>query len=88
MSGVCSEATGPPPFVVLGMASMYVRVSPLPSPLHRLSAWPTPRARTAARRKTAASRRFYERHGFTATARTDGTRNEEREPDVRYVWTP
>ncbi|MFE1087841.1 GNAT family N-acetyltransferase [Streptomyces sp. NEAU-PBA10] len=32
--------------------------------------------------------RFYERHGFTETERTDGTRNEEREPDVRYVWTP
>ncbi|PKR46034.1 GNAT family N-acetyltransferase [Streptomyces sp. EAG2] len=34
------------------------------------------------------ARRFYERHGFTETERTDGTRNEEREPDVRYVWTP
>lgn len=34
------------------------------------------------------ARRFYERHGFTETERTDGSRNEEREPDVRYVWTP
>ncbi|MFF7275847.1 GNAT family N-acetyltransferase [Streptomyces griseorubiginosus] len=32
--------------------------------------------------------RFYERHGFVETERTDGTGNEEREPDVRYVWRP
>ena len=32
--------------------------------------------------------RFYERHGFTAAERTDGSGNEEREPDVRYVWLP
>ncbi|MFD9883725.1 GNAT family N-acetyltransferase [Streptomyces alboflavus] len=32
--------------------------------------------------------RFYERHGFTADAWTDGADNEEREPDVRYVWRP
>ncbi|MEU6626539.1 GNAT family N-acetyltransferase [Streptomyces litmocidini] len=36
----------------------------------------------------APARRFYERHGFVAAERTDGTRNEEREPDVRYVWRP
>ncbi|MEU1628213.1 GNAT family N-acetyltransferase [Streptomyces sp. NPDC020096] len=35
-----------------------------------------------------AAQRFYERHGFTAVKRTDGLRNEEREPDVRYVWQP
>ncbi|MER7076817.1 Ribosomal protein S18 acetylase RimI [Saccharopolyspora kobensis] len=34
------------------------------------------------------ARRFYERHGFTAVEHTDGHRNEEREPDVRYVWLP
>lgn len=34
------------------------------------------------------ARRFYERHGFTEAERTDGDRNEEREPDVRYVWRP
>ncbi|RKT83112.1 Ribosomal protein S18 acetylase RimI [Saccharopolyspora antimicrobica] len=34
------------------------------------------------------ARRFYERHGFTAVEHTDGHRNEEREPDVRYVWRP
>ncbi|WP_405815644.1 GNAT family N-acetyltransferase [Streptomyces sp. NBC_01390] len=32
--------------------------------------------------------RFYERHGFVAVERTDGSENEEREPDVRYVWQP
>ncbi|NYV78867.1 GNAT family N-acetyltransferase [Streptomyces sp. UH6] len=32
--------------------------------------------------------RFYERHGFVARERTDGSRNEEREPDARYVWRP
>ena len=32
--------------------------------------------------------RFYERHGFVAVERTDGRDNEEREPDVRYRWSP
>jgi hypothetical protein len=32
-----------------------------------------------------AARRFYERHGFTAVAWTDGD-NEEGAPDVRYRW--
>ncbi|OIJ69051.1 GNAT family N-acetyltransferase [Streptomyces mangrovisoli] len=32
--------------------------------------------------------RFYERHGFVATERTDGSGNEEREPDVHYMWQP
>lgn len=31
------------------------------------------------------ARRFYERHGFVATAFTDGD-NEEGAPDVRYRW--
>ncbi|WP_267244423.1 GNAT family N-acetyltransferase [Streptomyces sp. PR69] len=34
------------------------------------------------------ARRFYERHGFTAVEWSDGRRNEEKEPDVRYVWHP
>lgn len=34
------------------------------------------------------ARRFYERHGFAAVEETDGAGNEEREPDVRYVWRP
>jgi GNAT superfamily N-acetyltransferase len=32
------------------------------------------------------ARRFYERHGFVAVEYTDGHGNEERAPDVRYVW--
>jgi GNAT superfamily N-acetyltransferase len=34
------------------------------------------------------ARRFYERHGFVEVARTDGSGNEEAEPDVRLEWTP
>ncbi|MGW6914365.1 GNAT family N-acetyltransferase [Kitasatospora sp. NPDC054939] len=34
------------------------------------------------------AQRFYERHGFVETERTDGQRNEENEPDIRYVWQP
>ena len=32
------------------------------------------------------ARGFYEAHGFAAVQFTDGAGNEEREPDVRYVW--
>lgn len=35
----------------------------------------------------APARRFYERHGFRAVKFTDGRRNEEQMPDVRYRWT-
>ncbi|MFE7621024.1 GNAT family N-acetyltransferase, partial [Streptomyces sp. NPDC057496] len=35
-------------------------------------------------RRNTDARAFYERHGFTAIAFDDGSRNEEREPDVRY----
>jgi GNAT superfamily N-acetyltransferase len=34
------------------------------------------------------ARRFYERNGFELAEMTDGSGNEEREPDVRYVWRP
>jgi hypothetical protein len=34
------------------------------------------------------AQRFYERHRFIAVERTDGSGNEEREPDIRYVWRP
>jgi len=37
--------------------------------------------------RNAGARRFYERHGFVVTAESDGTSNEEREPDVRYERT-
>ena len=36
----------------------------------------------------AGARRFYERHGFAVAEMTDGRANEERQPDVRYVWLP
>jgi GNAT superfamily N-acetyltransferase len=32
------------------------------------------------------AQRFYERHGFVTTRRTDGRDNEERAPDILYVW--
>ena len=38
--------------------------------------------------RNADARAFYERHGFTAVAFDDGSRNEENEPDVRYRWSP
>jgi ribosomal protein S18 acetylase RimI-like enzyme len=34
------------------------------------------------------ARRFYERHGFVVAALGDGSGNEERQPDVLYVWHP
>ncbi|WP_037841745.1 GNAT family N-acetyltransferase [Streptomyces sp. NRRL WC-3549] len=37
--------------------------------------------------RNTAARAFYERHGFTAEAYDDGSRNEEGEPDVLYRWT-
>ena len=32
------------------------------------------------------ARRFYEHHGFVPVEQTDGSGNEERQPDVRYEW--
>src|SRR5215470_4433117 len=34
------------------------------------------------------ARRFYEGRGFVASEVTDGSSNEEREPDVLYAWLP
>jgi GNAT superfamily N-acetyltransferase len=34
------------------------------------------------------ARAFYARHGFTEVELTDGSGNEEREPDVLLVWSP
>lgn len=34
------------------------------------------------------ARTFYENRGFVAIEFTDGSRNEERTPDVRYHWDP
>ena len=36
--------------------------------------------------RNAPARRFSERRGFVAVSATDGTRNEEHEPDVLYEW--
>jgi GNAT superfamily N-acetyltransferase len=38
--------------------------------------------------RNAQGRAFYERHGFKAELFTDGADNEERTPDVLYVWRP
>jgi putative acetyltransferase len=38
--------------------------------------------------RNAQARRFYERRGFMAELFTDGSTNEERTPDVLYVWRP
>jgi GNAT superfamily N-acetyltransferase len=34
------------------------------------------------------ARQFYARHGLVEVERTDGSANEEREPDIRMVWDP
>jgi putative acetyltransferase len=36
--------------------------------------------------RNAPARRFYESHGFVVVRETDGSGNEEREPDVLYQW--
>ena len=37
--------------------------------------------------RNTAARRFYERRGFVVIEETDGSGNEEREPDVLYRWS-
>lgn len=37
--------------------------------------------------KNAHARRFYEAKGFAAIKQTDGSENEEKEPDVLYLWS-
>ena len=37
--------------------------------------------------RNVAARRFYEKHGCVAIRETDGSGNEEREPDVLYAWS-
>jgi putative acetyltransferase len=44
----------------------------------RLSLWTFQRNQTA--------RKFYEKHGFRLVVETDGSRNEDNEPDVMYSW--
>jgi GNAT superfamily N-acetyltransferase len=38
--------------------------------------------------KNEGARRLYERHGFRLVELTDGSGNEEREPDALYEWLP
>ena len=38
--------------------------------------------------KNEGARRFYERHGCRLVELTDGSGNEEREPDALYEWVP
>jgi GNAT superfamily N-acetyltransferase len=38
--------------------------------------------------KNVGARRFYGRHGCREVELTDGEGNEEREPDVRFAWSP
>jgi ribosomal protein S18 acetylase RimI-like enzyme len=38
--------------------------------------------------RNAAARRFYEARGFAATDFSDGSYNEEHEPDILYSWDP
>lgn len=35
-----------------------------------------------------AARAFYEHQGFTVVEQTDGSGNEERQPDLRMAWRP
>lgn len=44
------------------------------------------RARLWTFQKNVGARAFYERKGFVAIELTDGSGNEEREPDVLYEW--
>ena len=37
--------------------------------------------------RNAQARRFYQARGFVLAEQTDGSRNEENEPDARYLWT-
>jgi GNAT superfamily N-acetyltransferase len=38
--------------------------------------------------RNAHAQAFYLRHGFQPVRETDGSHNEEREPDVRFRWEP
>ena len=38
--------------------------------------------------RNSGARRLYERNGFSLVELTDGSSNEEHEPEARYVWSP
>jgi GNAT superfamily N-acetyltransferase len=48
------------------------------------AAWPSLSLWTFER--NAVARRFYETRDFVTAETTDGSRNDEHEPDVRYLW--
>lgn len=60
-----------------GVGSALLRVCQ--SQVERLTLW-TFQANTGAQA-------FYERHGFTPVEQTDGARNDEGLPDIRFEWT-
>lgn len=55
--------------------------------LHKAFSLSPRRVLLATAQRNTRARGFYEKHGFRATAFTDGE-NEEREPDVYYTWEP
>jgi GNAT superfamily N-acetyltransferase len=62
----------------IGAALLGVAQESVESSLGRLQLWTFQRNLPA--------RRFYESRGFVLVEETDGTGNEEREPDARYLW--
>jgi GNAT superfamily N-acetyltransferase len=62
-----------------GVGSRLVELAKLRSP-RRLLLWAFQRNQRA--------RAFYERRGFVTVELTNGSANEEREPDVLYEWRP
>lgn len=46
----------------------------------------TPELRLWTFQANAQAQRFYEKHGFQIERKTDGRDNEEKQPDVLYVW--
>jgi GNAT superfamily N-acetyltransferase len=54
--------------------------------LHLAKARSPHRLRLFTFQKNERARAFYEAHGFRIVDMSDGTRNEEREPDVLYEW--
>ena len=60
-----------------GLGSALLEVAKTASP--RLQLWTFQRNLQA--------RRFYETRGFVLVNKTDGSDNEEREPDALYLWT-
>jgi len=70
-----------PPFQRRGVGSALlgaVRDWHVTNGLHVIDLWTFQR--------NAAARRFYQQHGFVPVEFTDGSGNEEQEPDIRFRW--